>query len=191
MAFNKNTKNDDFEEENILSNSKSKKSDDEDEYYENPKGDGIDREQKESMIETLFNTKDRLIRTFKSWRGETLNKNNTKPLAGNRFLNTQISAMAAVIDTTNGISRKTDLECKRILHDAVEAEILDMVNDPTMRDIDMRTFSKIYEHSLELFLGLVEYGHGSKVLKDVSAGLNTPEEQKEEKKGLFSSLLGK
>ncbi len=40
--------------------------------------------------------------------------------------------MASVIDTTNGITKKTDLECKRILHDATEAEILDMVNEEEM-----------------------------------------------------------
>lgn len=174
---------DDFEEDYVSNNSKNVNEDD---IYEDRKGNGMEQEQRESVIETLFNSKDRLIRTYKSWRGESLNKNNTKPLAGNKFLNKQISAMASVIDTTNGITKKTDLECKRILHDAVEAEILDMVNEPTMQEIDMRTFSKIFEHSLELYLGLVEFGHGSKVLKDVSAGLNTPDSPKEEKKTLFN-----
>ena len=157
--------------------------DEDSEVYQN--GKGLDQETKETMIESLFNTKDRLVRNYKSWRGQTLTKNNSKPLGGSRFLNKQISAMGAVIDTTNGFTRKTDLECKRILHDATEAAILDMADEPTVHDNDMRTFSKMYEHSVELYLGLVEFGHGANVLRDVSAGLNTPEMKKEENKGFM------
>lgn len=159
--------------------------------YNNSTGEKLDN--RESIIEQLFNTERRLEFLRRSWRGEELrNKGKdkmwvkipNKELAGDRFINKQISALRCTINETNSFTRKDDKECRFILWRSLDAFIRDLVNEPTVNKNDMRTLTMSYWAALELFLGLVEFGHGSKVLRDALAGINSPEMSNNNKKSI-------
>ena len=140
---------------------------DEEEYQEEDSytQQGNPMENRDSVVEGLFDTEHRLNVLENAWREH----------AGRRFIKKQMAALRGIINKTNTFTRKTDKECRNILYRSVEAFIRDLVNEPTIKKKDYRTLSKTFEHALELFLGLPEGGHGSRVLKDALAGLNTPD----------------
>ena len=151
-----------------------------------------------SVVEKLFDTEKRIELLYHDWRGEVPKKTSkgivwvkaNRELAGDRFINKQMAAMRSIVNVTNSFTRRTDTECKQILFSATQAFILDMVNDPTVERRDFRTLAKSYEHALELFLGLVEFGHGSKVLRDSLAGLNTQDPVTQKKSSIKDWLTG-
>ena len=159
--------------------------DEENNYLEESHSTGEPLTDKESIVNNIFNTKNRIELLRHRLRGDVEHKGfwrSTKnSLAPESFINKQLASMEAVIDTVNSFSKKTDTETKKILHEAVRAFIIDMGNCEDIQVQDERTLAKMFEHSLELFLGLVEYGHGANVLRDVSAGLNTQTEDKNKK----------
>jgi len=145
---------------------------DTEEIYE-PVGEPI--EDKDNFINNIFNTKNRIDKLKHRLRGD-LDKNGVwegseHSLAPESFINKQIGSMESIIDTVNSFSKKNDKEIRKILHGAVAAFILDMANEPDIDHKDHRSLAKAYEHSLELFLGLVEFGHGAKVLTALGAGI--------------------
>jgi len=152
---------------------------------------------RESIVENIFNTKHRTEMLRRRWRGDILINgewihNEDKELASDKFINKQLSQMEAVIDTVNSFSRKDNKETKRILKDSVDAFIMDASDDDSVDNRDIRTMSKGYEHSLELFLGLVEFGHGANVLRDTIAGLNSGDvDRKDNKQGISEWLKKK
>lgn len=171
---------------------------DEEEEYESSSQSKGSLVSNDNAIQILFDTEERLDKIKHEWRGDTLVNGKWKatftPLARDYFINKQITAMRAIIDKINVPSRKDKYQCKQILHDSVEAFLLDCVNEPEdMLSVkDMRTMSKTFEHAIELFLGLVEDGHGAEFLKDAFAGLNTAKPQQPQKRGVAEMMgLGK
>jgi len=98
--------------------------------------------------------------------------------------------MRSIIDKINVPTRKDKHQCKEILYHANKAFIKDALNEPEdMLSIkDMRTMAKTFEHAIELFLGLVEDGHGAEFLKDALAGLNTAKPQQPQKRGVAEMM---
>jgi len=133
-----------------------------------------------NFVDAIFNTDERIELVLRSWRGEVKVKDSNgeqwvkknRELAGDRFINKTEGAMRVIINDSNLISRKNDKECKNILFRACEAFIFDLVNEPTIHHRDYRTLTKSFEHNLELFLGMVEFGHGAKVATNISTGTN-------------------
>lgn len=154
-------------------------------------------EDKETFLSQLFNTSNRIEILRRSLRGESPKGDGTwikvpKELAGDNFINKQISSIKSIINDTNTFTRKDDKECKRILKDSVDAFLLDAWNDETVDTKDIRTLSKIYEHALELFLGLVEFGHGAKVLNAALNGHHLQQDSRPVKEtGIMDFLRGK
>lgn len=145
---------------------------------------------KETLLKQLFNTDDRSEILRRSLRGEIPKGDGSwiklpKELAGDLFVNKQVAAYRAIVNEMNAFSKKNDKECKRILKDAVDAFLIDAHNDETVETKDIRTLSKIYEHALELFLGLVEFGHGAKVLNAALTGKSMTFENNGKKRESF------
>ena len=90
----------------------------------------------------------------------------------------------------NTFTKKNDKECKRILKDSVDAFLVDAHNDETVHTKDIRTLSKIYEHAIELFLGLVEFGHGAKVLNAALTGKSIAMDDTARKERTFMDWVG-
>jgi len=187
-------------EEDINDNSYAGSNDNSGEEYNSPDEDFNDStpneplNDRESIINNIFNTKNRIELLRHRLRGD-IEKNGfwvstRNALAPESFINKQISAMESIIDTVNSFSKKNNVETQKILHASCKAFIVDMGNCPEIEPKDFRTLAKSYEHSLELFLGLVEFGHGANVLRDISAGLNT-QSLEPQNKGGFKEWLTK
>lgn len=149
-----------------------------------------------SVLEKLFSTDKRIEHLYRSLRGEYQDGEGnwykgSYELCGKEFATKQIIAFSQVVNPMNSFSKKSSNECKRILHDAVEAFIGDCYLELTVKDEDVITLSKMYEHALELFLGLVEFGHGAKVLTAALSGQTFDIGKTEEKKQGFLGWLGK
>lgn len=168
------------DKQDIILSSDSSLDDDVEDYYNT----GSPIEDKETLLKQLFNTDNRIEILRRSLRGETPRSDGTwvklpKELAGDEFINKQMCSFRAIVNDINTFTKKNDKECKRILKDSVDAFILDTHGDETVETKDIRTLSKMYEHALELFLGLVEFGHGAKVLNAALTGksMNLDNEQ--------------
>ena len=165
-------------------------SEDYDDYEEstnsNQGSSSFDERDRQNIVEELYNCKKRAKEFIIAVQGST----KQDALAGRKFLKKQYSAITAVINTTNAFTKKLGDDTIKILHRANQAFILDIVNEPTIHRSHYRTLTYAYWHMLELFLGLAKNGHGANVLKDALAGLNTPDEKEEPKKGLLEELRG-
>jgi hypothetical protein len=170
--------------------------DDENEFEEDNTQELVGEADK-TFTEAIFNVEGRIELITKSWSGEVPVKtiNNIKwvrkndEIVGERFINKAAGAMRVIINESNIITRKTDKECKKILYDANRAFIFDLVNEPTIKNRDYRTLAKSFEHNIELFLGLVEFGHGSRVAVNISTGVNTQPAAGSQNKGIFGGLF--
>ena len=167
------------------------------ESYASEQGEPI--ENRERVMKDLFNTEERISLLRHNWRGDIKVRKNVdgeikyvwekqynRELAGDRFINTQMAALRSICNPTNAISKLKKEECIVILHDATEAFIIDLLNEPTVDKKNYRTMAKSFEHTIELFLGLTKEGHGARVLNNALAGLHVQEEKKEESKRWFS-----
>lgn len=171
-------------------------SNDEDNEFEEDNTQELVGEGDKSFVETIFNVEGRIELVTRSWRGEVPIKTNqgikwvkkNRELAGDRFINKTSGAMRVIINESNIITRKTDRECRKILYDANRAFIFDLVNEPTIKSSDYRTLAKSFEHNIELFLGLVEFGHGSRVAVNISTGVNS-QTTETKSKGMFGGLF--
>lgn len=166
------------------------------EYYsDESQYKGEPMQNRETVLSEIFDIDPRLNALFHRWRGDVVVRGNWinkfEPLCSDAFINKQLSNVEAVVSKINVVSRKSDSEIKRILHDAVETFILDCVDDESVDDKDIRTMSKSFEHTLELFLGIVAFGHGSKVLQNTMAGVSTPEKDEKKNKTVAEWLKGK
>ena len=157
-----NFENDEFKEEKEEVNSYSNNS-----VVGTPPDD-----ERQSIVEELYNCEKRVRKLILSWEGEGIND----AVAGRRFLNNQYSALVGVINTTNAFTNALGDDTKAILYRAVEAFIKDLANNSaSIPRKHWVTMTYTYWHTIELFLGLPRNKHGSNVLKDALAGLNTPE----------------
>lgn len=171
----------------------SKEYDDTQEYYET----GTPIDDKETLLKQLFNTDNRIEILRRSLRGETPKGDGKnwiklpKELAGDTFINKQICSYRSVVNDLNTFTKKNDKECKRILKDSVDAFLCDAHNDETVETKDIRSLSKIYEHALELFLGLVEFGHGAKVLNAALTGKSITMDETQQKQNSFMDWVNR
>jgi hypothetical protein len=138
-------------------------------------GDSQLPEIRDSFISKLTSTHERYMNLWYQLRGYAPDikgnwKYYGKELSGELFANKAVAQFSSIVNDTNSLTRKSEPECKRILHDAVEVFTYDMYLDETIDDSDTFVLAKIYEHNIELFLGLVEAGHGSKVITAILTG---------------------
>ena len=166
------------------------------EYEQEPEsiGESQGMEQKVSLIEKLTNTSVRFLNLWRQLRGFAPdgkgNWRKGKELSGEEFANKAVASFSAVVNDTNTLTKKPFEECQRILHDAVETFVMDTYWDETIEDNDVFVLCKTYEHNLELFLGLVEGGHGSKVLSSIMTGQKLDMEPAQNKDSFMDYLKG-
>jgi hypothetical protein len=131
-------------------------------------------ELRDNFITNLTNTNKRYLNLWYQLRGYAPdgkgNWKKGKELCGEEFANKTVAEFSAVVNDTNSLTKKSEKEVKRILKDAVEVFLMDSYYEETIEDTDIPVLSKIYEHNLELFLGLVENGHGSRVITAILTG---------------------
>ncbi len=128
-------------------------------------------------IDNFFDTENILYSIEKTFRG--YQKQNlkwvyvTRPIARDEFINITINSLRSVINPENIISKKSSEEIEIILLEK-NLEFIDLCEDESRYTLNGDYFESIvniYDHTLELFMGLVEGGHGADTLKQIYAGV--------------------
>ena len=128
-------------------------------------------------IDNFFDTENILHSLEKTFRGyQKQNKKwvyVTRPIARDEFINLTINSLRSVINPENIISKKSAEEIEIILLEK-NLEFIDLCEDESIYTLNGDYFESIvniYDHSLELFMGLVQGGHGAQTLKEIYAGV--------------------
>lgn len=130
-------------------------------------------------IDKFFDTENILYSLEKTFRGYQKKDGKwvpllSEPIARDEFINLTINSLRSVINPENIISKKSAEEIEIILLEK-NLEFIDVVEDESpyspQLDIYFESIVNIYDHSLELFMGLVQGGHGAETLKQIYAGV--------------------
>jgi len=139
-------------------------------------------------IDNFFDTENILHSLEKTFRGyQKQNKKwvyVTRPIARDEFINLTINSLRSVINPENIISKKSAEEIEIILLEK-NLEFIDLCEDESMYTLNGDYFESIvniFDHSLELFMGLVQGGHGAETLKQIYAGVANSMDSFHEKK---------
>lgn len=147
-------------------------------YESEPEGNSETIAEKPT-IDNFFDTENILYSIEKTFRGYQKQNNKwipllSEPIARDEFINLTINSLRSVINPENIISKKSAEEIEIILLEK-NLEFIDVVQDesPYSPQIELyfESIVNIYDHSLELFMGLVQGGHGAQVLKEIYAGV--------------------
>ena len=127
------------------------------------------------IIDKFYDTENVLYSIEKTMRGFQKKDNKwiyvTKPIARDEFINLTVNSLRSVINPENIISKKSAEDIEIILLEK-NLEFIDLCEDePTLSEDHIETIINIYDHTLELFMGLVENGWGAQTLKEIYAGV--------------------
>ncbi len=113
----------------------------------------------------------------------------TKPVARDDFINMTINSLRSVINEGNKISSMEEKEVKFLLLEKNKEFIYSCLDEPTIEDKDMESIINIFDHALQLFMGLVENGVGNKTLRELGAAVANDWEKDKPSEGGFSLNL--
>ena len=130
-------------------------------------------------IDGFFDTENILYSMEKTMRG--YQKQNGKwipllsdPIARDEFINLTINSLRSIVNPENIISKKSAEDIETILLEK-NLEYIDVVQDesPFSPQIELyfESLINMHDHILELFMGLVQGGHGAQTLKEIYAGV--------------------
>ncbi len=146
--------------------------------------DGADEGSGESIaekptIDNFFDTENILHSIEKTFRGYQKQNGRwvpklSKPIARDEFINLTINSLRSVINPENIITKKSAEEVEIILLEK-NLEFIDVVQDESpfspQLELYFESVVNIHDHALELFMGLVQGGHGAQTLKEIYAGV--------------------
>ncbi len=128
-------------------------------------------------IDGFFDTENILYSIEKTFRGYQKQNGKwvyvTRPIARDEFINLTINSLRSVINQENIISKKSAEDIEIILLEK-NFEFIDLCEDESIYTLNGDYFESIvniFDHTLELFMGLVQGGHGAQVLKEIYAGV--------------------
>lgn len=165
--------------------------DDNDYEYETPDEGSGEPITEKPTIDNFFDTENILYSIEKTFRGYQKQNGKwvyvTRPIARDEFINLTINSLRSVVNPENIITKKSAEEIEIILLEK-NLEFIDLCEDESIYTLNGDYFESIiniYDHTLELFMGLVEGGHGAETLKQIYAGVardmsNIQTQQKED-----------
>lgn len=144
--------------------------------YSRHEGQGESIVEKASM-DKFFDTETLLYAVEKTCKGYQKRNNEwiyaTKPLARDAFINSMINSLRSVINQQNMISTIKEDDAKYLLLEKNKEFIIERIYDePSIEDSDVETIVNIFDHAMELFMGHVINGHGSRTFRQVSANVS-------------------
>ena len=147
----------------------------EDDYSYESSSAGTESDIEKPTIQNFYNTEALLLSIEKTLRG--YQKRNgvwvyvTEPVARDEFINKTINSLRSIINPQNMMSKKTEEEIHGILWEANMMFIDACEDEPTISGDDIEFIVNMFDHALELFMGHVQNGHASGVLKEIYAGV--------------------
>ncbi len=146
-----------------------------DEYdYEGEESSGEPIAEKPT-IDKFYDTEEILYNIEMTFRGYQKKQKKwvyvTLPIARDEFINMTINSLRSVVNPENIITKKSDEDIEIILLEK-NLEFIDICEDEaTLEDRYIENVINTYDHTLELFMGLVSKGHGADTLKQIYAGV--------------------
>ena len=123
--------------------------------------------------ENILHSMEKTMRGYQKQNGKWIPKL-SKPIARDEFINLTINSLRSVINPENIISKKSAEDVEVILLEK-NLEFIDVVQDESpfspQLELYFESVVNMHDHSLELFMGLVEGGHGAQTLKEIHAGV--------------------
>ena len=110
------------------------------------------------------------LRGYTIKEGEWVQTNN--PIGTDDFINTTINGLRSIINETNMVSSMDEVDIEFVLKEK-NKEFIFILIDPNcmVEDGKIEAVGNMYDHALQLFMGFLAGGHGSKVLRQIHASL--------------------
>lgn len=166
--------------------------------YQGNNGSSSESLVNKSTIENFYATEDILHRIEKSARGYQIRDGDwvkvSEPIARDEFIDMMMNSLRSIINPNFILSQLTEDEIKEILMEKNE-EFIDACNDePTLDEDNVEYAINLHDIPLQIFLGQVKDGHGSKVLRQISGQLYVKDDAGKKNGGgfgdVFSQLTG-
>jgi len=128
----------------------------------------------QNAIDKLFSPEDFLMSLRRAMLGDKI-VNGRYISTGNGIARTPtidkiINSLRSVINIENMLSGKTDEEIKFILLEKNKEVIYMMYDDPSVDEDEVEHLSNILDHSVEMFMGIVQSGDGSEAARQILTG---------------------
>lgn len=161
--------------------------------YSNMFNDDEKDKQKPTM-DRFFDMETHLYHIEKSMRGYSKVKDvwvyTNKPHARSHFINYTMNALRSVITEINSISSMTERDIEIVLLEKNKEFIFKALEEPTIDDDMLEPLVNMFDHALELFMGLVAGGHNADTIKQVYAGISREKESGNKDDSLLSLGIG-
>ncbi len=137
--------------------------------------DKDEKDKQKPTMDRFFDMETHLYHIEKSMRGYS-KVNDTwiytnKPHARSHFINYTMNALRSVITEINSISSMTEPQIEVVLLEKNKEFIFKALEEPTIEDDMLEPLVNMFDHSLEMFMGLVAGGHNADTLKQIYAGI--------------------
>ena len=146
-----------------------------------------------NTIENFFDTEGILMRIEKTLRGFQMKDGKwlkvCHPIANDEFINMMMNSLRSVINPENMISIMSADQVNTILMEKNNEFIYACLDEESVDEDDFEYLVNLHDHTLELFLGHVIHGHGSKVVRQISGSLYYPEDKNLKKRPTFVDLM--
>lgn len=146
-----------------------------------------------STIENFFDTEGILLRIEKTLRGfqkkEDLWVKVGLPIARDEFINMMMNSLRSIINPENMISVLTEDTIRELLLEKNYEFIFACHDEMSISEDDFEYLVNLHDHTMQLFLGHLLEGHGSKVVRQISGSLYYPEQKKEKAAFSFGDAL--
>jgi len=186
MSPNKATDDDILDESNL--EEEDNYSSDDSAYY------GRDSDMNEDVssvvtTEAFFKTEEILYSLEKHFRGyQKINGKwvyKNKPIARDEFINMIMNTLRSILNPANMISNMSAEDLAFVLMEKNYEIIYACLEEPTLDEDDFEYVINVCDHTMQLFVGHLVDGHGSKVARQMSANIYHDEAVKQERKRSF------
>lgn len=157
-------------------------------YYGTP-NDGGEEVTHSVTTEAFFKTEETLYALEKHFRGyQKINGKwvyKNKPIARDEFINQIMNSLRSILNPGNMISNMDADDLAFVLLEKNTEIIYAALEEATLDEDDYEYVVNVCDHTMQLFVGHLVRGHGSKVARQMSANIYHDEQVREKKSKSF------
>lgn len=165
----------------------------EDPIYSNPDSTHTEELIGKTTIENFFDTEGIIQRLEKSMRGYQIRDGEYvkvgDELAQDSFIDKTINSLRSVINPYSMISKMSEDDIKDLLMEKMDDFIESALDEPSVGEDDITHIIDLVDHSLQIFMGHLREGHGSKILRQLGGNLYVPDKEQENKSYTLGSMF--
>jgi len=145
---------------------------DDDDIIKNPDNETV---KDTSILDSIFSPEvllynlEKTLRGYQQENGEWIKKN--LPLARGNFISKTINSLRSVVNSQNIASMMTKEQTDTILLEKAKEFTFSVIDEPSIDESDTEFLLNLHDHTLQMFMGLVEGGTGNKTIRQISASL--------------------